>query len=472
MYYNHYKDTFKLLYMKRSSVLNIVTLCTLLMFSACKKDVLQDIVSSKPTVPVVVADTVAAVTPTTYKRTVNVGTGSGSLTIDGKTLSVQCNDLIKIKGGTYTGINIQNIISADGCPITIKNDGLVEIVGNFNQMNLSNLKNVIVSGDGTSGIAKGFVMRDNSYRSVELTGTINQFTLQNVAFKNISNYVINFQSTLAYNGTDASLSKDLKFLNITCDNTAQLLGTGGSVENGVITGLIKNIEIAYVDFQNSPGVGTVVYLGNAENYNIHHNRVNNINSTNNNHNGIFAINGNGSFHDNYVSNHQGNAIRAWGHTVGNTPKNVYIYNNIVVNSRKYSAFEVQSFANSVVAGKTTYINAIVFNNTAGNINTSNDWQGNLVDIYNLLGGKCDVYNNLGYNFQAGSVIAGQESSTIPNAFTNLLYKTYSLAGIVNEITFKLTGSSPAKNTGVATPFVVTDYYGSIRSAKPSVGAVE
>jgi len=458
--------------MKRSSILSILTLSTVLMFSACKKDVLQDAVTAKPTVPVVATDTVAAVTPSVYKRTINVGTGSGNLTIDGKAMSLQCNDLIKIKGGTYGGINIQNILSADGCPITVKNDGLVEIVGNFNQLNLSNLKNVTISGDGTSGIAKGFVMRDNSYRSVEITGTLNQFTLQNVAFKNIANYVINFQSALTYNGTDATLSKDLKFLNITCDNTSQFLGTGGSVENGVITGFIKNIEIANLDFQNSPTVGTVVYLGNVENYNIHNNRINNINSSNNNHNGIFAISGNGSFHDNYVSNHQGNAIRAWGHTVGTSAKNVYIYNNIVINSRKYSAFEVQSFAQNIVAGKTTFVNAIVFNNTAGNINTSNDWQGNLVDVYNLLGGKCDVYNNLGYNFQPGNVIAGQESNTIPNAFTNLLYKTYSLAGIVNEITFKLTGSSPAKNSGVATPFTITDYYGLNRSAKPSVGAVE
>lgn len=445
---------------------------TLLLFSSCKKDILSQLPDAKPTVPVVVPDTTVTTKPTIYKRTINVGTGSGNLTIDGKTMSLQCNDLIKIKGGTYGGINIKNILSADGCPITIKNEGLVEIAGNFNQLNLSDLKNVIVSGDGTSGIAKGFVLRDNSYRSVEMTGQINQFTFQNVAFKNIANNVITYQIKTAYNGTDATLSKDLKFLNITCDNTAQLLSTGGDVENGNITGLIKNIEIAYLDFQNSPGVGTVVYLGNVENYNIHNNRINNINTANNNHNGIFAISGNGSFHDNYVSNHQGNAIRAWGHTVGSTPKNVYIYNNIVINSRKYSAFEVQSFPSKIVAGKTSYVNAVVFNNTAGNINISNDWQGNLVDVYSLQGGKCDVYNNLGYNFQPNNVIAGQEASTIPNAFTNLLYKTYTLAGIVNEVTFKLTGSSPAKNTGVATPFKITDYYGSLRAAKPSIGAVE
>jgi hypothetical protein len=458
--------------MNRSSLLTFAIAGTLLLFSSCKKDILATLPTSKPTVPVVIPDTAVTTPLTIYKRTIIVGTGSGVVTIDGKTMSLQCNDLVKIKGGVYTGINIKNILSADGCPITIKNDGLVEIVGDFNQMNLFNLKNVTISGDGTAGIAKGFLFRDNTYRSIEILGTINQFTLQHMAFKNIGNYVVMYPNTTLYDGTDATVSKDLKFLNITCDNTAQFLGTGGDVENGKITGLIKNIEVAYLDFQNKADAAAIVYMGNVENYNIHHNRVNNVNTTNNNHNGIFSISGNGSFHDNYISNHQGNAIRAWGHTVGSTPKNIYIYNNIVVNSRKYSAFELQSFANRVVAGKTTYVNAVVFNNTAGNINLSQDWQGNMVDVYHLYGGKCDVYNNLGYNFQGTSTMAAQESSTIPNAFSNLLYKTYSLAGILNETTFKLAGSSPAKNTGVTTPFQITDYYGSIRSSKPSIGAVE
>jgi hypothetical protein len=460
--------------MKHSSFLFSITACTLLFFTACKKDLVEEL-ASKPSVPVEAADTAKAVvpTPTLFKRTVDVGTGSGNLVIDGSTFGFQCNDLVKIKAGSYKGIDIKNIISADGCPITIKNDGLVEIVGNGSQLNLSNLKNVTISGDGTTGLDKGFSLRDNSYRSVEMTGTINQFTMQYFSFKNIVNNVITFQYKVAYDGTDATTSKDLKFLHITCDNTSQLLSGAGSVENGNISGYVKNIEIAYVDFQNSPGVGTVVYLANVENYDVHNNKINNINSATNIHNGIFMLGGNGKFHDNIVSNHQGNAIRAWGHTVGSTPKNVYIYNNIVFNSRKYSAFELQSFESCIVKGKTTYVNAIVFNNTAGNLNTSNDWQGNLVDVYNMLGGKADVYNNLTYQFQKGNTVAGQEASTVPNSYNNLYYNTSGDAGLVNTTTFKLTSNSPAKNKGVASPFSISDYYGSARSAAtPSIGAVE
>lgn len=440
--------------------------------SSCKKIAIADEIISTPTVPVTPADTVATPTAIVYKRTIIVGTGSGNLILNGSTMALQCNDLIKITAGNYSGIEVKNILSADGCPITIKNEGLVEVSGDFNQMTIENVKNVIISGDGTPGLAKGFYFRDNKFRAIQIFGSLDKFTLQHIQFKNIGDMDISFQYQKLYDGTEDSYSKDLKFLDLTCDNTNQLLGTSGHALDGVITGLIKRIEIAYVDFQNSPSVGAVVYLGNAEDYDIHNNRINNINTTNNNHNGVFSITGNGSFHNNYVSNHQGNSIRAWSHTIGIVPKNIYIYNNIVVNSRKYSAFEVQGFDASISAGKSTYANAVVFNNTVGNLNISRDWQGNIVDVYNLKGGKCDVYNNVAFNMQADYSFAGQETEQVPNAFNNRYYKSSADAGILNESDFKLKSSSPLKNAGTVLPFVIKDYYNATRSIKPSLGAVE
>src|SRR5690606_33274857 len=122
-----------------------------------------------------------------------------------------------------------------------------------------------------------------------------------------------------------------------CEQTGPFFGGAGSVDGG-IRGLIRNFEIAYLNFRNAPDVGSVVWMGNVEDYNIHHNHIDNINTKNNNHNGIFLMTGNGKFHNNIVRNHQGNAIRAFGHSIGDTPKEILIYNNIVYNSRKYSAF--------------------------------------------------------------------------------------------------------------------------------------
>lgn len=459
--------------MRITSIITMATISSLLLFSSCKKDLITDL-QSKPTVPVVKGDTtpVAVVTPVLYKRTIKLGTGSGNLTIDGTTLGLQCSDLLLIKGGTYGAIDIKNILSADGCPITIKNDGLVQLAGSNGSMTLTNLNNVTISGDGTTGTDKGFLFTDIPTRAIQIYGTLNNFTLQYVAFKNIGDHSISYIYRTVYTGAEDSYSKNLKFLHISSQNTHTLLSIDNAADNGSIKGLVKNIEIAYLDFKDAPSMGNVVYLGLAEDYDIHNNRVDNVNTALENHNGIFGIQGTGKFHDNYISNHQGNGIRAWGISVGTTPKTILIYNNIITNSRKYSGFEVQAFSYNMIPGLTTYANAIVFNNTCANLNISNDWQGNVVDVYGLQGGKCDVYNNLAYNFQSSGVIAGQEAELIPNQYNNLLFKTSAEAGI-DPTTFKLTSNSPAKNKGIKPPMIITDYYGSVRNPiTPSVGAVE
>lgn len=399
-----------------------------------------------------------------------VGNGSGDLVIDGKLLNTHGNTLIKIKGGVYSNIEISNITGDHGV-VTITNSGLVKMTGD-GQMRLKNLSNVVITGNGTNGISRGFLFENMKYRSIEVDGVLNNFTLQYMSFKNIGDYVFTYHYDQEYDGSEGSYSKNLKFLNNDCDNTGQFISGAGSVEGGIIKGYIKNIEVAHLNFQNSPDVGTVVWLGNAEAYNIHHNTINNINTKNNNHNGIFLLNGNGKFHNNKISNHQGNAIRAFGFTVGNQPKNVLIYNNIVVNSRKYSAFEVQSFKTNIVHNKTTYVNALIFNNTCGNLNLSNDWQGNIADVYDLIGGSCKVYNNLAFNLPDPKEIVGQESVTKPIVYNNLYFKTSKDAGIIDEQRFELSSDSPAKRKGIVEPLIGKDYYNNARSTAPSVGAVE
>ncbi|MDB5157949.1 MAG: hypothetical protein JWR50_2656 [Mucilaginibacter sp.] len=409
--------------------------------------------------------------PTQAAATIyEVGEGFGDLVIDGNLLTTTGNSLIKIKGGVYNNINISNITGEHGV-VTITNNGLVRMTGD-GQMRLKNLSNVVITGNGTNGISKGFLFEDMKYRSIEVDGVLNNFTLQYMSFKNIGDNVFTYHYNQDYDGSEDSYSKNLKFFHNDCDNTGQFISGAGSVDGGTIKGYIKNIEVAHLDFKNSPDVGTVVWLGNVEGYDIHNNTINNINTKNNNHNGIFLLNGNGKFHNNKISNHQGNAIRAFGFTVGNAPKNVLIYNNIVFNSRKYSAFEVQSFKTNIVPGKTTYINALIFNNTCGNLNLSNDWQGNIADVYDLIGGSCKVYNNLAFNLPNPKVIVGQESVLKPIVYNNLYFKTSKDAGIIDEQRFELSSDSPAKRKGFIEPFIVKDYYNNPRGTAPSVGAVE
>ena len=111
--------------------------------------------------------------------------------------------------------------------------------------------------------------------------------------------------------------------------------------------------------------------------------------------------GNGSFHDNKVTNHSGNLIRAWGASFGTSVKDILIYNNTAFNSQKYSAFELQlppwmaEYADKYPA-RLKPTNARVYNNTAGQMNTSKDWDGQMLDLYNTRG-SLYYFNNLGFN---------------------------------------------------------------------------
>lgn len=420
-------------------LLALPALIAFISFSACKKN---PIITEQPevTTPVIPGKpgkdttTTTPVPPVTNVRYIPFGTGSGNLVVDGSTFSLQCNDVIQIQGGSYRSITIKNINT--GCPIKVQNKGLVEVTGNSDHWNLSNVSNLTISGTGDANIAKGFVSRDNDqHRSVILSGKINDLTIENFSFKNIGDYVVYFvYSDVVYSPSDPNTyTNNLKFLNIDCDNTSTFLQIDGGSENGVLTRLVKNLEIGYLNFKNS-NCGNIIFVGNADDYNIHHNTVTDINSTNNNHNGIFTIKGSGSFHHNLIRNHQGNAIRAWARSLGTTPKSILIYNNTVVNSRKYSAFEVQSFANEISSGKTTYANVKVYDNICGDLNLSKDWVGVILDIYSLAGGSCEVYNNTAFNFPSpspASKFTNTQANTASTVTNNTYYNSAQEAGISN-----------------------------------------
>lgn len=452
--------------------MNYIICLLFILFSACKKNTIASSESNNNQI-----DTNAPYNPignneSSYNKIYNVGSGAGDLVIDGNSYSFDGNTLFRIKGGKYNSIRIANIDGRSNL-ITIQNDGLVEMVNA--EMRLENLNNVKISGDGTSSIDKGFLFRDNSYRAIQVNGVINNFTLQHISFKNIKDYVFTYKYQKIYDGSLGSYSRNLKFLNINCDNTSTFFAGDGGV-SGQIVGLIKGVEIAYLNFKNSAQVGSVVYFGNVEDADIHNNLVDNVNTANDNHNGIFMLKGNGKFYNNFIKNHQGNSIRAWIFSVGNTPKKILIYNNIIIGSRKYSAFEVQAFREDITPGNSTYANAEIFNNTVGNINTSRQWQGNVVDVYSLQGGYCNVFNNLAFNLNNQDsdniYIAGQQSDLKAKEFNNLYFSTSKGVGFVDEISFRLSSQSKAKSKGNPDNLVVKDFFNNTRSSPPSVGAVE
>lgn len=332
-------------------------------------------------------------------NSVEVGTGSGDLTIDGNDAKIKGKNLITVKAGTYGYIKISNISGNVNAPVFIKNAGQVTIRG---AMETHNITNVTIAGDHVRGITYGFNFQDVSFRAMTLSGKMSGVTLKSLSFKNVKDYVIFADlSNLRHQGSSDTRVEGFKILNSKFDNAAGI-EFRGNFGSGQDNGFVKDLEIAHNTIINNNG-GNFAYISNVQDYNVHHNVGDNINPTQNQHNAMFHMIGNGKFHNNKFTNYQGNMIRAWVFSRGSSPATIEIYNNIAYNTRKYSAFEIQGFDRYIVSGKSTVVNAKVYNNTAGKMNTSKDWDGVILDLYNF-GGTLEYYNNLGYELHQGKTI--------------------------------------------------------------------
>lgn len=326
-----------------------------------------------------------AVAPPVDPVFVNVGTGSGQLFLD-----PLVNINIKIVPGNYEYISIPKATN-------VKIDGTgVKLPGGS-----------ISIGQADHLEFWGVSVTDQPYRAISIEQHSNHVYFHDMSFKNVGDYTISYHNRLIYDGTDNTASMDWKMERLTFENTSAGFNcNGGFAEEGIMN-LMKNFKFLNCVVKNCPEIGNVVWMGQVENYEVAYNVVDNINRSfgdpnapNGYHNGIFQMIGNGSFHDNKITNHQGNAIRAWGVSYGTEVKDVLIYNNVVWNSWKYSAFELQVSPDmqdymTLYPMRIKPTNAKVYNNTAGLMNTSHDWEGVMIDLYQT-GGTLEYYNNLGF----------------------------------------------------------------------------
>lgn len=289
-----------------------------------------------------------------------------------------------VKAGVYDGIYLTfskaNDVTIDFTGVTFKNSVLE--LGSGNNVTLLNL-----------------VFDGQKYRPFRFDFGLNNLTIKGFKFINCDDYIITSNnSNIAYNGTDATLNKGFKIIDCTFDNSGSVvIGGNFNKDEKTDTGLFKDVEISGNTFKNS-SAGNAVSMGNVWNYDVHHNVVDNYNTGNNNHNGIFLMQGNGKFHDNKLTNYQGNSIRMWLFSRGSTVVTNEIYNNICFNTRKYGGFEIQQFDRNIWSGKSTFVNAKVYNNTVGQMNTAKDWEGQVLDLYNIFG-TLEFYNNLGFDLK-------------------------------------------------------------------------
>ncbi|HLT41943.1 MAG TPA: hypothetical protein VKZ95_04495, partial [Sphingobacteriaceae bacterium] len=322
-----------------------------------------------------------------------IGNGSGKLIIK----DVE-NKRYSIKPGTYSSFHLENIKST-----SLEGFGQVKVKGGTVYISK-------VNGLSLTGVA----FEDSSQPAINIYDEANDITIKDVSFKNIGNSAIRFLLDKKYDGTPKSYSKNIHLINIKAENIGSLFGTRGEIKSDGFYGLIKGFKLINSTIINSPKLSNGIYVGCVEDYEVSNNVVNNVNKSenypggNNNHNGIFHMNGNGKIFKNKITNHQGNAVRAWLFTITKPNAQVEIYDNVVYNSTRYSAFELQVPPYMEVLPSFVPANAKIYNNTIGRLNTGQPkfYEGRIVDIYQTHG-NVEVYNNLYFNMRDNIVSLNQ-----------------------------------------------------------------
>ncbi|ANH80454.1 hypothetical protein A8C56_05120 [Niabella ginsenosidivorans] len=354
---------------------------------------------------------------------------------NGIKIILQDNDVLLIPAGSYTYIDLENIVLPEGQRVYIRNSGgVVELTG-LSTLEMSNINGVTISGDGALGTEYGFWFHDNSYRAMYFSGS--NLTIANMKFENIGDYTIYYNDKdKIYDPSDSSTwSENVKFSNLYFDNTGSLQADGGFPEtsNESHTGIKKNWEVSYCTFINADW-GALVYIGSVEDVDIHHIIFNNINATNNNHNGIIFVKGNGKVHHCKCTNHQGNMVRFWNFNfTSNANKIAEVFHNKIYHSRKYSGMEISPQPYMFESPYFYPTNAKVYNNTVGDMNyENNDFPGRLVDFYNLHG-TFEFYNNLGFELDDDTLInyASGTSDADMTVNSNNVYKTTAAEAVNN-----------------------------------------
>jgi len=331
-----------------------------------------------------------------------IGNGSGQIIIK----DIMNKNYI-IKSGTYQNITIKNVnnVSITGLDkVKISNGDMY--IQNVNELTITNIS-----------------FENWGQHSINIFDNADNLTLKNLKFKNINNSVIAFNKNKKYDGTPESYSENIQLINIYAENIGTLFGSAGGLKSNGFFGLIKGFKLMRSTIINSPTLSNGIYLNLAEDYEISNNLIKNVNSKNNDHNGIFHVIGNGKIFGNKITDHQGNGVRAWLLSIVKPDAIVEIYNNIVYNSTRYGAFELQVTPWMYSMSLFKPANAKIYNNTAGKLNTGEPkyFEGRLLDLYNI-SGTLEIYNNLSFNNRDELLINNMSDTKIIRNESNQYFK--------------------------------------------------
>jgi hypothetical protein len=123
-----------------------------------------------------------------FAKTVIVGTGSGSVSVNGMS-GLAPGDILAVTPGNYTGGSFSNL---NGITI-INNGGLVSFSGSVSFT--SNLNTTFI-GNGAPGITYGFKLQNIAGDAIFTYGNHTRCVWSNIEFINIGNQAFNCQNAL------------------------------------------------------------------------------------------------------------------------------------------------------------------------------------------------------------------------------------------------------------------------------------
>jgi hypothetical protein len=286
----------------------------------------------------------------------------------------------------------------------------------------------------------GQTMHDQPYRCINFNGLSNGVYLHDIVFRNVGDYSIKNNNQVYWTGADASACKNWKMERLTFDNTSTCFNSDSSFDAAGVKNLMKDLTIKDCIIKNCPTIGNAFYIGACDGYLISGNTFNNINSENNDDNGMFLIYGTGAIFNNKLTNHEGYLIRSRTMSFGPEVKTVLMYNNMVYNSRKYSALEVQTtpemaYFITKYPKLANFAKTQAYGNVVGKLSTSRDWAGVLFVAYNTYE-PIEVSNNTAFDLfnteqDPAKLIHGMNDPGLTPIISknNTYYKTAALASL-------------------------------------------
>lgn len=241
----------------------------------------------------------------------------------------------------------------------------------------------------------GVIVQDLNNSALTIAGKSINVSYRNASFKNVNAYQINCYNSdkVIYNGSSGTYIDRLKIDGFTFDGGGSPFHEDGNVvSKGVFNGVMKGFVFSNNIIQNNLASANMVYASSCINAEIFGNKFININKNNNNDNGLIFLKGSGKIYKNFATDYQGYLARIWLFSIDG-PREVWFDHNIGAGNRKYGLVELQ-MPDVIKNQGAEPAKAKIFNNTALNLNTSNDWAAMVLTLYNTYG-NVDYYNNLG-----------------------------------------------------------------------------